>query len=91
VSFWAIVCKTVRPVLSDHCLSCPVFPVLYVTLVYCGKMVGQIKMKLCTQVGLGPCHIMLDGDPGPPQRCTPPIFSPYLLWPNGWMDQDATW
>ena len=20
-----------------------------------------------------------------------PIFSPCLLWPNGWMDQDATW
>ena len=21
----------------------------------------------------------------------PPIFGPYLLWSNGWMDQDATW
>jgi len=21
----------------------------------------------------------------------PPICSPCLLWPNGWMDQDATW
>jgi len=21
----------------------------------------------------------------------PPIFGPCLLWPNGWMDQDATW
>jgi len=21
----------------------------------------------------------------------PPIFGPRLLWPNGWMDQDATW
>jgi len=20
-----------------------------------------------------------------------PIFGPYLLWPNGWMDQAATW
>ena len=20
-----------------------------------------------------------------------PIFGPYLLWPNGWMDHDATW
>jgi len=20
-----------------------------------------------------------------------PIFGPYLLWPNGWMDQEATW
>ena len=21
----------------------------------------------------------------------PQIFGPYLLWPNGWMDQDGTW
>ena len=21
----------------------------------------------------------------------PPLFGPRLLWPNGWMDQDATW
>jgi len=39
--FWATVCKTVRPVLSDRCLSC-----LSVTLVYCGQTVGWIKMKL---------------------------------------------
>jgi len=27
-----------------------------------------------------------------PQRgTTPQIFGPCLLWPNGWMDQDATW
>jgi len=38
-------------------------------------------------------YIVLDGDPGPPQKkwTEPPIFSPCLLWPNGWMDQDATW
>jgi len=35
---------------------------------------------------------VLDGDPGPlPQRDTAPNFGPYLLWPNGSMDQDATW
>jgi len=21
----------------------------------------------------------------------PPIFGSYLLWPNGWMDEDAAW
>jgi len=24
-------------------------------------------------------------------RGLPPIFGPWLLWPNGWMDQDGTW
>jgi len=50
-------------------------------------------MKLGMQVGLGPGHIVLDGDPAPPlpKGQSPPIFGPYLLWPNGCMDQDATW
>jgi len=49
-------------------------------------------MKLSTQVGLGPGHIALDGDPALPlQRGTSPIFDPYLLRPNGCMDQDGTW
>ena len=50
-------------------------------------------MKLGTQVGLGPGHhIVLNGDPTPPKKgAQPPIFGPCLLWPNGWMDQDATW
>jgi len=59
----------------------------------CGQTVGRIKMKLGMQVGLGPGHIVLDGDPVPlPQRAQlHPIFGPYLLQPNGCMDQDATW
>jgi len=51
-------------------------------------------MKLGTQIGLGPGHIVLDGDPTPlHQRGTapPPIFDPYLLRPNECMDQDVTW
>jgi len=55
-------------------------------------MVGWIKMKLGTQVGLGSAHIVLDGSPAAaPQRGTAPNFWPYLLWQNGWMDPDATW
>jgi len=46
-------------------------------------------MPLGMEVGLGLGYIVLDGDP-PPQRGTPPIFGPCLLWPNGWMDQDVT-
>ena len=51
-------------------------------------------MKLGMRVVLGPGHIVLDGDPAhSPQRGTAPspICGPYLLWPSGWMDQDATW
>ena len=44
------------------------------------------------EVGLGGGHVVLDGNPAPPKRAqTPPIFTPCLLWPNGWMDQDVTW
>jgi len=129
--------------LSDRCLSVclSVLSCLSVTFVHCGQTVRQIKMKLGMQVGLGPGHIVLDGDPAPlPQRGTAPNFrpvsvaakwlrgsrchlvwiglgpgdfvlirwgpstpppkgggapspisGPFLLWPNGWMHQDATW
>ena len=36
-----------------------------VMLVYCGQTVGRIKMPLGTEVGFGPGHIVLDGDPAP--------------------------
>jgi len=50
-------------------------------------------MKLGVQVGLGPGQIVLDGHPVLPPKGAPPhpIFDPYLLRPNGCMDQDATW
>jgi len=30
---------------------------------YCSQTVGWMKMPLCMEVGLGPGHIVLDGDP----------------------------
>jgi len=51
-------------------------------------------MKIGMKVGLGPGNIVLDGGPAPPTKrghSSPPIFCPSPLWPNGWMDQDATW
>jgi len=64
----------------------------------CGQTAGWIKMTLGMLVGLGPGHIVIDGDPAAlPQKGEepPPIFGPFLLWPNnrpnGWMHQDATW
>jgi len=45
------------------------------------------------EVGLGPVHIVLDGDsaPLPKNGAGPPIFGPSLLWPDGWIHQDGTW
>jgi len=89
----------VQDFLGDHLWNGSVFTLCYrtvvlsvctvlsVTLVYCCQMLGWIKMKLGTPVGLGPGHIVPDGDPAPlPQAHSPPIFGPYLLRPNGWMD-----
>jgi len=76
-----------RSVLSV-CLSC-----LCLTFVHCGQTVGRIKMKLGLQLGLGPGHIVLDGDPSapPPKGHSPhPIFDPSVA-AIGCMDQDATW
>jgi len=52
-------------------------------------------MPLGTELGLGPGDFVLDGTPLLlPKKGgggASPIFGPCLLWPNGWMDQDATW
>ena len=55
--------------------------------VYCGQTVGWIKMALGMEVGLGPGHIVLDGDPAPPPKWghSPQFSGPCLLWPNGWI------
>jgi len=49
-------------------------------------------MALGMEVGLGPGHIVLDGEPAPlPKKgaAPSPIFGPFLLSPNGWMNQDS--
>jgi len=62
---------------------------------YSGQTTGCIKMPLGMGVGLSPGDFGLDGDPVPfPQKGAEPpspIFGPFLLWPNDWMHQDATW
>jgi len=47
-------------------------------------------MKLGTEVGRGPGHIVLDGDPAPPPKrgtATTPIFGPYVccVQTAGWI------
>jgi len=74
-------------------------PPQFLAYICCRKMAGWIKMPFGREVGLGQSDIVLDGDPAPlpRKRAEPPIFGhtpifgPCLLWPNGWMDQDATW
>ena len=69
-------------------------PPQFSAYVYCVQTAGCVKMALGMEVGLGPGHIVLDGDPASvPKKVAepPPIFGPFLLWPNGLMHQDATW
>jgi len=53
--------------------------------VYCGQRAGWIKMALGMKVNLSPCDFVLDWDhpPAPKSSARPPIFGPFLLWPNG--------
>jgi len=50
-------------------------------LVYCGQTVLQIEMPLGTEVGLGPNHIVLDGDPAPRRKGAQqnPTFRPMSI------------
>jgi len=62
--------------------------------IYCGQMAVCTRIPLGTEVGLSLGDIVLNGDPAPPRKKgtgSHPIFGPYLLWSNGWIDQDATW
>jgi len=56
----------------------------------------DMKMPLFTEVGLvglGLGDMVLDGDPAPlPKKgAQHPQILAHVLWPNGGMDQDATW
>jgi len=64
----------------------------YSAHVCCGQTAGWIKMPLGTEVGLGPGDFLLDADlPSPKGGRVLPNFGPMSSWPNGWMDQEATW
>ena len=67
-------------------------PQIFFGHVYCGQTAEWIKMPLGMVVGLSPGEFVLDGDlASAPKRGRAPSFGPRLLWPNGCMDQDATW
>ena len=58
-------------------------------------MAGWIKMALRMEVGLGPGHIVLDGDPAPPPkrgwRTGAPNFRLMSIVIKRQIDEDATW
>jgi len=90
-----------RPLPKRHCVTCGLSSPLhkqganrqFSPHLYYGQTATWIKMPLGKEVGLGPGDIVLDGDPAPPPQKggTAPIFRLCLFWPNGCMDQDATW
>jgi len=98
LNFSANVCKTVRLLLSDRCMSVSLSVCLSVlsvgktaTLVYCGQTVGWINE---TWHGGRPrpwphCVRWGPSSPSPIGAQPRPIFGPCLLWPNGWMDLDC--
>jgi len=54
----------------------------------CGQTAGSIRMPLDMEVRLGPGRFVLMGSWAPAlplKGAQPPIFDPYLLWPNGWI------
>jgi len=86
-----------RPRHWPHCVRWgPSSPSPYFQPICCSQMAGWIKIPVGRKVGLSPSNILLDGKLGtqlllPQKGAEPPVFGPCLLWPDGWMDQDATW
>ena len=80
------VCDGGRP--RPHCVRWGLTPIEAEPLpqfsahVCCGQSAGWIMTPLDVEVGLGPGHNMLDGDP-PPKGHSPTILGRCLLWPNG--------
>jgi len=54
--------KTIRPILSDTCLSC--LPDCDAGVLWLNGWMDQDETRM--QIGLGPGHIVLDGDPATP-------------------------
>jgi len=55
-------------------------PAQFSAYFYCVQTAGCIKMVLGMEVGLGPGHIVLDGDTAPsPQKGTEPQFLPISI------------
>jgi len=56
----------------------------------CGQMAGWPKMPLTIEICIDPGDSMATQVPPRKKSTAPPKYGPYLLWLNGWMDQNAT-
>ena len=83
--FWATVCKTVRPVQRDRCLSV-CLSCLSVTLVFLAKRLDGSKCHLVRRYRSRPRRYCVRWGPSSlPRKWAqqPPLFGPCLLWRNG--------
>ena len=57
------------------------------------RLYASFRIPLGTEVGLVPGDCVQWGPISPEKRgrAPHPIFALCLLWPNGWVDKDATW
>jgi len=79
--FWATVCKTVRPMLSDRCLSvlsCPLLSVCNVGVLWPNGLTDQDETWQAGRPWPWP-HCVRWAPSSPPQRCTAsPQFSAHI-------------
>jgi len=83
-SYRAAVCKTVRPMLLYHCLS------YKWRWCFVAKRMDQYATWYQGRPRPRPYYVRW-GSSSPQRGTASPIFGPSLLWPNGFMDQDAIW
>jgi len=89
--FWATICETVCPMLSDcclsvclSCLSCPVLSVCDVGVLWPNGWMDQDETWHADRPQPWPYCVRWGPSSPSPKRHS-------LLWPNGWMHQDDTW
>jgi len=87
-SLLATVCKTVRPMLSDRCLSCPVCDV---GVLWPNGWMDQDATWNGGRTRPRPHCVRWAPSSPVPRKDTHPICGQRLLCTNGWMDQGATW
>jgi len=86
---WATVCRTVRPTLSDRCVSCLSCPVCDVGVLWPNSWMDQDATWYGGKPWPRPHCVRWGPSTSPLKKGHDfPIFGPCLLWLNGWIDQE---